>query len=388
MKTLVNRSSSRKAMITLLALFVLTLGLSGGSQAAPGGADKPNQPSSTQYFQDVPVGSFFYNFTADLYTKGVVSGYTCGQPPAGPCGNPPLPYYLPNNTVTRGLMSIYVDNARTKPGISIASDSTHTATPLYATNSNFNGNGVVAEASGNGTGYSQPSAGLQGLATGTSYSVGVLGYSRYAPGGVFDTGDPLNAYGLAVIRGGIWATGSGADVVIDGNLTVAGSKTGYVVDLMRNDSGADLHPGDVVAFGTADAAPAILGTIPVANATSSGKAYNTAVLGVVDQLWRSGDANAAAGSKQAQGRYDTAATVIPAGAYMSVVTLGAYKAVKVNASNGPIHVGDLLTTSAVSGEAMRVGDKDKLAAFGAVIGKAMGSLDSDSGYIPVMVTLR
>ncbi len=50
--------------------------------------------------------------------------------------------------------------------------------------------------------------------------------------------------------------------------------------------------------------------------------------------------------------------------------------------------GDLLTISAVAGEAMRVGEKDKLAAFGAVIGKAMGNLGSGSGTIAVLVTLK
>src|SRR5262249_22096675 len=45
---------------------------------------------------------------------------------------------------------------------------------------------------------------------------------------------------------------------------------------------------------------------------------------------------------------------------------------KADASGGPIEVGDLVTTSAVPGHAMRAGSP--LEAFGSVIGKAMGAL--------------
>ena len=71
---------------------------------------------------------------------------------------------------------------------------------------------------------------------------------------------------------------------------------------------------------------------------------------------------------------------------MNVVTLGSYKQIKVDASFSPIHVGDLLTTSPNPGFAMKVTDKTQ--AFGAVIGKALADLDSGTGTIPVMVTLK
>ena len=74
------------------------------------------------------------------------------------------------------------------------------------------------------------------------------------------------------------------------------------------------------------------------------------------------------------------------GHYCSVVTLGAYKAVKVDASFGAIRAGDLLTTSSHAGYAMRV--NDKAAASGAIIGKALSSLASGTGSVTVMVTLK
>ena len=70
----------------------------------------------------------------------------------------------------------------------------------------------------------------------------------------------------------------------------------------------------------------------------------------------------------------------PPGGYVNVVTLGAYKAVKVDASFGPIHAGDLLTTSPHAGYAMKV--TDKVAAIGAIIGKALADLPSGTGLDP------
>jgi hypothetical protein len=59
---------------------------------------------------------------------------------------------------------------------------------------------------------------------------------------------------------------------------------------------------------------------------------------------------------------------------------------KVTAENGPIHKGDLLVTSSRKGYAMKGTDRGKM--LGAVLGKAMGSLDSGTGVIEVLVTLQ
>lgn len=59
----------------------------------------------------------------------------------------------------------------------------------------------------------------------------------------------------------------------------------------------------------------------------------------------------------------------------------------VEASNGSIEIGDLLTTSSVSGYAMKVTDRKK--AQGAILGKAMESLsEGKKGQILVLVTLQ
>jgi hypothetical protein len=58
----------------------------------------------------------------------------------------------------------------------------------------------------------------------------------------------------------------------------------------------------------------------------------------------------------------------------------------VDAARGAIHPGDLLTTSATPGHAMRAGSSVK--AHGAIIGKAMTGLKSGKGLVLVLVTLQ
>jgi hypothetical protein len=55
-------------------------------------------------------------------------------------------------------------------------------------------------------------------------------------------------------------------------------------------------------------------------------------------------------------------------------------------TNGPIDVGDLLTTSTTPGHAMKATDPSR--AFGAVIGKALGQLREAAGLIPILVALQ
>ena len=59
---------------------------------------------------------------------------------------------------------------------------------------------------------------------------------------------------------------------------------------------------------------------------------------------------------------------------------------KVSTENGSINPGDLLVTASAPGYAMKGTDRSKM--LGAVIGKALGSLDSGTGIIEVVVTLQ
>lgn len=59
---------------------------------------------------------------------------------------------------------------------------------------------------------------------------------------------------------------------------------------------------------------------------------------------------------------------------------------KVTAENGAIHRGDLLVTASKPGYAMKGTDRNRM--MGAVVGKAMGSLDSGTSVIEVLVSLQ
>jgi hypothetical protein len=59
---------------------------------------------------------------------------------------------------------------------------------------------------------------------------------------------------------------------------------------------------------------------------------------------------------------------------------------QVDADHGPIRPGDLLTTSSTPGHAMRASDTTR--SSGALIGKALGSLDVGKGIIPILAILQ
>ncbi|HUS15793.1 MAG TPA: S-layer homology domain-containing protein, partial [Chloroflexia bacterium] len=69
-------------------------------------------PSTQQSFQDVPPSDPFWVFIERLATRGYISGYQCGFPPAGNCVPPAnRPYFLTYNNITRGQISKVVANA-------------------------------------------------------------------------------------------------------------------------------------------------------------------------------------------------------------------------------------------------------------------------------------
>ncbi len=60
--------------------------------------------------------------------------------------------------------------------------------------------------------------------------------------------------------------------------------------------------------------------------------------------------------------------------------------VKCTTENGPIAPGDLLTTSAMAGHAMKATDRER--SHGSVIGKAMTGLETGQGLVLVLVNLQ
>ena len=70
----------------------------------------PAPPPGQRTFEDVLVGSTFWEWIESLAATGAISGYACGSPE--PCVSPGnLPYFRPNNQVTRGQSAKIVANA-------------------------------------------------------------------------------------------------------------------------------------------------------------------------------------------------------------------------------------------------------------------------------------
>ena len=421
-----------------------------------------------QCFQDVPPANPFFNFINNLYLNNIISGYTCGGP-GEPCVPPDnRPYYRPNANVTRGQMSKFVDNGRRNiadaVGLSLRLDSSLTD-PISPTLVITAAAGVAVAVHDRSTGgvfsfCDTPNTGcwaLQGnagpgniaatLAGGqgnfafasddtyaamTSYASGVNAPAETMQGHQFEGGiaktDAASAYSFYVDH----PTGGAAALVVNGtalinqDLIVGGSKTGYVVDIMQ-DAGTDaLEPGDVVTV--VGAAAPVLGNIPLVTVRKADTAYDTGVVGVVDKAVYVPDAATRAAFAAQQQAYQAAldrraavmaqavatgthpdlsqmalptltitdadgsihsldgVSQIPAGGYANVVTLGSYQGVKVDASYGPIHTGDLLVASPHAGYAMKA--SDRAMAAGATIGKALADLDKGTAVIPVLVTLK
>lgn len=60
--------------------------------------------------------------------------------------------------------------------------------------------------------------------------------------------------------------------------------------------------------------------------------------------------------------------------------------IKVSAENGPIKPGDFLVTASLPGYAMKGTDRSRM--FGAMVGKALGALDSGTGVIEAVISLQ
>ena len=137
----------------------------------------------------------------------------------------------------------------------------------------------------------------------------------------------------------------------------------------------------------------MLGEMPVIRVALANAANAGAVVGVVDVLYEPCTIppdQLLPG--QDCGNYNHEVTTIQPGQYLSVVTLGAFAYLRVDASSGPIYAGDLMTVSGTPGLAtsaqMITVEGVSFYAPGTIIGKALGNLESGTGLIPVFVTIK
>lgn len=126
--------------------------------------------------------------------------------------------------------------------------------------------------------------------------------------------------------------------------------------------GVECEPGSVV----------VIDTLRAGHLTLSSVAYDSRVAGVV-----SGAGDVRPGLHLGQAGVTSGDTQV-------ALTGRVY--VRCSDENGPVHPGDLLTTSSTPGLAMRAADIER--SFGAVLGKALGSLEGSSGLVLTLVNLQ
>ena len=182
---------------------------------------------------------------------------------------------------------------------------------------------------------------------------------------------------------GVFATAPSGTHALDvaGTARITGGVVpGHIADHFINASGQTLRTGDIVKLkGTpitrfhGDS-----NKIPVAEVTLADKENDNAVIGIVDrEAIPEQD-----GPDTRVGPEDP--TFIENGGELFVVTLGAYAHCRVDATDAPIEVGDLLTTSNKPGHAKKATDPK----IGAIIGKALEPLAKGTGYIAVFVNIQ
>lgn len=227
------------------------------------------------------------------------------------------------------------------------------------------------------------SANASGCATGLNGCFGVQGVSENGYGVQGKTNEGVALYAYSANNGvGLRVEGQGSGNLIealhgpalpdrefyvssDGEVYADGAFTGGGADLAEMLPAVDeLEPGDVLVVG------------PDGKLTLSEEPYQASVAGVYST--RPGFVGGAEDGVDLTGKVPLAIVgVVP---------------VKVTAENGPIHPGDLLATSSTPGHAMKAKpitlDGVTFYPSGVIIGKALGSLESDVGVIQILVTLQ
>jgi hypothetical protein len=184
--------------------------------------------------------------------------------------------------------------------------------------------------------------------------------ATFANGGYVGIGTATPGQKLDVVGGNINVTASGG---VGGNITLTGTINAKYQDVAEwVPSSEQLSAGTVV----------VLDSTKSNQVTSSSVSYDTRVAGVISE-----QPGIALGEKS-EGK-------------VLVATTGRVR-VKVDASKGPIHIGDLLVTSDVPGVAMK-SEPVNLGGVqfhrpGTLIGKALEPLEKGKGEILVLLSLQ
>jgi hypothetical protein len=222
--------------------------------------------------------------------------------------------------------------------------------------------GIGVKAMSNGTGVGQPALYAEATNTKATEPAGIAVFAKNHGGdativaqntGTGDTFRAINAAGTSVIFK-VTATGR----VVTSAVQIYGG--GDLAERFK--TAAEIEPGTLMVID--DAHPGQL--------KPSVSAYDTKVVGVVSGA----------------GGVNPGLTLHQDGVMEgnTLVALVGRVYVKAEAISAPIKPGDLLTTSAIPGVAMKASDRNL--GQGAIIGKAMTGLDSGQGLVLVLVSLQ
>ncbi len=217
--------------------------------------------------------------------------------------------------------------------------------------------------------------------TGTDIHAGLISGYGFDTMGLGGTRSALVGYSTKAEAYGVYARSSGTySLYVRGTSFFSGAKTGYVVDIFVNRSGQRLRTGDVVKLkGTpVTRFQGDNNKIPVTEVTLADKENEKMIIGIVDceSIPEQGSPDNRVGPDDP--------TFIEDGSELFVVTLGAYAHCKVDATESPVEVGDLLTSSSNPGHAMKATDPK----IGSIIGKALEPLKEGTGYISAFINIQ
>lgn len=190
---------------------------------------------------------------------------------------------------------------------------------------------------------------------------------------------------------GLWASSTNGTAIYGQSNNVAAQFNGAV-----NVNGTLNHTGDVFVSGTLSVGKDIL--LPAQDCAEDFDLEATIEAEPGDVMVLNNEGGLEPSSQPYDKR--VAGVISGAGAYRPGLILGRFAPsdarapvaligkvyCKVDAQYGRVSVGDLLTTSATPGHAMKA--SDPLQAFGAVIGKALRPLESGQALIPILVALQ
>ena len=236
---------------------------------------------------------------------------------------------------------------------------------------------VYAKTTGTGTAglftydnTGSPGTGILATSNGPSGSAAISGLASGAAHGVTSTTTGTGRAGLfQIINGSSSATalycattGTGLAFQANGTAKVKVLEVEGADVAEKFPVSEEVQPGQIVAID-----PEHPGQLCLARG-----AYNRRVAGIV-----SGAGGLPAGAVLGH---------LPGNDYGPPIALSGRVYVWADASNGPIEPGDLLTTAAAAGHAMKATDRER--SFGATVGKAMTGLDSGQGLVLVLVNVQ